>query len=296
MTEFSETGIARRAVIAGCGFVGTAVARLLSANGWSVLGVVSSGDSLSQFVGEPFRVRACDIAEAEAVARLVAEKNAVPDLVIHCASSRRGGVEEYRRVYLSGAEILMKTLRARQFIFTSSTSVYAQTDGSWVTEESEAAPARETARILRETEDLILAHGGSVARLAGIYGPGRSVLLERFFGGTAIIEGDGARWINQVHRDDVASALTCIADCGARGIFNVSDDHPFPQRVLYARLSGMFQRPLPDSGPVNHDRKRAWTNKQVSNAKLRALGWIPRYPSFFDAIENDPGLLQPFLA
>jgi nucleoside-diphosphate-sugar epimerase len=148
---------------------------------------------------------------------------------------------------------------------------------------------------LREAEDHVLAHGGTVARLAGIYGPGRSVLLEKFFNGTAVIEGDGTRWINQAHRDDIAAALKCIADRGARGVFNVSDDHPFPQRVLYARLSSMFQRPLPKAGPVDFQRKRAWTNKQVSNAKLRALGWTPRFPSFFDAIEIDPGLLQPFL-
>ena len=57
----------------------------------------------------------------------------------------------------------------------------------------------------------------------------------------------------------------------------------------------MFQRPLPAAGPVDFQRKRAWTNKQVSNAKLRELGWTPRFPSFFDAIEIDPGLLQPFL-
>ncbi|HEX5177168.1 MAG TPA: NAD-dependent epimerase/dehydratase family protein [Chthoniobacteraceae bacterium] len=295
MSENPHAATTRRVVIAGCGFVGRATARIFHANDWSVLGLTSSRDSLAPFAGEPFPVVACDIANEAAVTALCIDIG-TPDVVIHCASSRRGGADEYRRTYFSGAQILMRSLRPRHFILTSSTSVYAQTDGGWVTEESETAPVRETAQILRETEDYLLEQEGTVARLAGIYGPGRSVLLQRFFNGTAVLEGDGDRWINQVHRDDVASALKCIADRAARGIFNVADNHPFPQRVIYARLSSMFPRPLPRAGPIDPDRKRAWTNKQVSNAKLRALGWQPRFPSFFDAIENDPGLLQPFLS
>ena len=75
-------------------------------------------------------------------------------------------------------------------IFTSSTSVYPQTDGSEVTEDSPADPDRETAQILRETEELILSKEGTVLRLAGLYGPRRSVHLERFLQGTATIEED----------------------------------------------------------------------------------------------------------
>src|SRR6188768_3103242 len=141
MIETPHPATAQTAVIAGCGFVGRAVARMLHANGWSVVGLTSSHESLAQFAGEPFRVVACDIADEAAVGALFAGPGA-PDLVIHCASSRRGGVEEYRRVYLTGAQVLVRTLSARQLIFTSSTSVYGQTDGEWVTEESEAAPMR----------------------------------------------------------------------------------------------------------------------------------------------------------
>ena len=71
----------------------------------------------------------------------------------------------------------MDELRPGRFVFCSSTSVYGQTDGACVTEESPATPGRETGCILRETEDLVLQRTGTVARLAGIYGPGRSVLL-----------------------------------------------------------------------------------------------------------------------
>ncbi len=46
-----------------------------------------------------------------------------------------------------------------------------------------------------------------VARLAGIYGPGRSALLRKFLSGEARIENGGERYLNQVHRDDIAAAL-----------------------------------------------------------------------------------------
>ena len=83
-----------------------------------------------------------------------------------------------------------------------------------------------------------------------------------------------------------------LVETGARGIFNVSDDTPMTQRALYEGLALRLDRPLPSSGPIDPIRKRGWTSKRVSNAKLRALGWAPRFPSFFDAIANDPELLQ----
>jgi nucleoside-diphosphate-sugar epimerase len=273
--------------VAGCGFTGLATARLLHERGWKVIGGTHSAESAAALGGEAFPVIACDITDRAALARLPAV-----EAVVHCASSGRGGVEQYRAVYLEGARALAEVLRPRRFVFTSSTSVYSQTDGSIVTEESAAEPDRETGRVLREAEDVVLALGGSVARLAGIYGPGRSVLLKRFFSGEAIIEGDGGRVINQVHRDDVASALALLTEHGVRGIFNVCDDEPMTQRAVYEWLSQRFQKPLPPSGPIDPNRKRGWTSKRLSNAKLRALGWTPRHPSFRDAVENDPALVQ----
>ena len=272
--------------IAGCGFTGLATARRLHDRGWRVLGGTHSRESAAALAGESFPVLACDITDRAALARL--EK---VDAVIHCASSGRGGVERYRAVYLEGARALAETLAPKQFIFTSSTSVYAQTDGSVVTEESAAVPDRETGRVLRETESFVIARGGCVARLAGIYGPARSVLLKKFFSGEAVIEGDGARVINQAHRDDIAAALVHLLEKHARGIYNVSDDEPMTQRAVHEWLAHHFGKPLPPHGPIDPNRKRGWTSKRVSNAKLRALGWSPRFPSFRDAIINDPTLL-----
>jgi nucleoside-diphosphate-sugar epimerase len=278
-----------RVLIAGCGFTGLATARALHAAGWNVLGCTHSAESARGLAGEPFPVRAADLTDPIAL-RTLAEWRGC-EAVVHCASSGRGGADAYRAVYLGGARNLLEALAPQRLLFTSSTSVYAQNDGAWVTEESPAEPDRETGRILRETEDLVLAAGGCVARLAGIYGPGRSVLLRKFLTGEAAIEGDGARWINQIHRDDIAAALTLLVERAATGIFNVADDTPLTQRDLYTWLAAHFARPLPPTGPIDTNRKRGVTSKRVCNAKLRALGWAPRYPSFYEAVTTDPALV-----
>ena len=111
-------------------------------------------------------------------------------------------------------ETFSATFLNARFFFTSSTSVYAQTDGSWVDESSLAEPTRETGKILRETEEIVLRAGGIVARVAGIYGPGRSFLLRKFLAGEAVIDRERDRFLNQVHRDDIASAMLLLMQSG----------------------------------------------------------------------------------
>src|SRR5262249_14968794 len=209
--------------------------------------------------------------------------------VIHCVSSRGGDVETYCQIYLEGARHLLETFPKAKILFTSSTSVYAQRDGSWVTEESETKPLRETSRILLEVEKLILENGGIVARLAGIYGPGRSALLTKFVNGTAIIAPSNDRFVNQVHRDDIASALFLLLNREAvtpGQIYNVADDQPFLQSACYGWLAQRLNRPLPPIRKSERPRKRGDTNKRVSNAKLRRLGWTSQYPTFSNAMEK----------
>ena len=277
-----------RILVVGCGFVGTAAADLFHAQGWTVAAWTHSTESAGRLSSEkPYAVAAHDITDADAIqtAAELLPGGVAPDVVIDCVSSGRGGgAEQYRRVYLEGARHLLGALRPTRFIFTGSTSVYAQVDGTWVDETSPAAPDRETGRILCGTEELVLAApGGMVARLAGIYGPGRSALLRKFLAGEALIEGDGTRWLNQIHRDDAAAALFRLAQPDAApGIYNAADDTPLAQFDLYHGLALLHGLPLPPTGPIDLHRKRGWTNKRVDNSRLCALGWRPAYPSFLD--------------
>lgn len=274
----------------GCGFVGLHTARLFHDAGWEVIGLTHSPESAEKLTDEPFPILACDIADAHSLQTHCATL-ANADAAIHCASSNRGGAEEYRSVYLEGMRNVSHILQPKTLVFTSSTSVYAQTNGLPVTEKSAAEPQRETGKILRETEDLVLAQSGIVARCAGLYGPGRSVLLQKFFDGRAVVEGDGSRIINQIHRDDAASALFFLVRHNApSGIYNVCDNTPLTQLEVYRWLAQHFQKPLPPSGSIDPHRKRGWTSKRVSNAKLRSLCWEPRFASFQDAIMLDRDL------
>ncbi|MBN8249336.1 MAG: NAD-dependent epimerase/dehydratase family protein [Verrucomicrobia bacterium] len=176
------------------------------------------------------------------------------------------------------------------FAYTSSTSVYGQTTGDWVDEASPAAPGTEAGEVLVATERLVLEAAetgrvpGRILRVAGIYGPGRGHLFQQFLAGEARVQGDGSRWINMIHRDDVASALEAVLTRGANGeVYNAVDDEPVSQREFLAWLAARLGRPMPP--PASEEflarRKRGLTHKRVRNRKLRtATGWDPEYPSY----------------
>ena len=273
-----------RILIAGCGYVGQAAAELFCSAGGTVEGWVRSADSTAALATKPYAVRSVDISQRNDVA----EHARSFDAVVHCASSRGGDAKAYRQIYLDGLHNLLETFPRSKLLFTSSTSVYAQSDGSWVTEESGTAPTRETSRVLLEAEELVLKHAGIVARLAGIYGPGRSALLSKFLAGTAIIDRENDRFINHVHRNDIASALLLLLTKTrqAAGIYNVADDEPILQSECYRWLAGKLNRPMPSIGNLSETRKRGNSNKRVSNAKLHGFGWKPQYPTFADAMEK----------
>jgi nucleoside-diphosphate-sugar epimerase len=268
-----------RILIAGCGYVGEAAADLFHARGWEVEGWTASEQSAAHLSTKPYAVSALDLSDAVAVS----EARGQFDVVLQCASSGGGGPEEYRRVYLAGARNLIQALPDATLLFTSSTSVYAQKDGEIVDETSLAQPAYETGSILREAEELVLANNGIVARLGGIYGPERSFFLRKFLAGKAMIDRAGARFINQVHRDDIVSALFLLVERRAESggqIYNVVDDEPTTAPTVYEWLSLGLKQPEPSRGKLSAKRKRGESNKRVSNQKLRALGWTPRYPNF----------------
>src|SRR5438874_12697643 len=169
-----------RLLIAGCGYVGSAAARLFAEGGWEVIGWTRSG-KLAKPPGESaISLSAVDITDLETVRR----KSFPADVVVHCASS---GADSYLHVYRDGVANLAACFPNARIIFTSSTSVYPQRDGSSVTEESTAEPDSENAQVLRQAEKIVLANDGIGLRVAGIYGPGRSFLLHSVMNGTAVI-------------------------------------------------------------------------------------------------------------
>lgn len=270
-----------RVLIAGCGYVGEAAANQFHAHGWKVEGWTGSADSAAKLSARPYPVRAADLAWPIA-------PTGEFDVIVHCVSSRGGDEEHYRQVYLSGARNLRAAFPEATVLFTSSTSVYAQIDGSVVDENSAAEPGHAKGKILRETEEFVRAAGGIVLRLGGIHGPGRSAIVSKFLRGEAAGRNPG-RFINHVHRDDIVSALLLLAErrheCPGE-IFNVVGDKPTTASDAYDWLAPRLRKPVPRTAANAPPGKRGESNKQVSNHKLRALGWTPRYPTFEAAMSE----------
>jgi nucleoside-diphosphate-sugar epimerase len=226
------------------------------------------------------------------------------DWVVNCASSSHGDAADYRSVYVEGnrrvIEWLLRSGHLQRYVYTSSTGVYGQDDGSWVVESSPTEPGPETARVLVEAERLLLGAAAQrgfpavVLRVAGIYGPQRGFLLRRFLEGAARVEGEGDRWMNMIHREDVAGAIEAALRGGHGGeVYNVVDDEPAQQITVLRWLSENTGKPMPAAVEKPPPGKRAVTSKRVSNHRLRSeLGWRPMYPTFREGYAEELGIPQ----
>ena len=282
-------GALMRVLIIGCGYVGLPLGAELVKQGHAVFGLRRSAAAEAEFKAAGIKPLMADITKAEQLALLPGGY----DWVVNCVSASGGGEEEYREVYLQGTRNLIAWLGAalpKKFVYTSSTSVYGQDDGSLVKENSSMAPAAETAKVLVETERVLLAAARErkfpavILRLAGIYGPDRGHWLKQYMKNEARIEGNGARILNMIHRDDAAGAIIAALKSGRPGeVYNAVDDEPVSLLGFFQWLSGPLGKELPPSAPEDTEtvRKRGVTNKKVSNRRLRMeLGYQFKYPTF----------------
>ena len=212
------------------------------------------------------------------------------DWVVHCVAAG-GDAANYRQTYLEGTRHLIEWLAPpKKFVYTGSTSVYGQTDGSAVKESSPAEPQAETARVLVETEKLLLESFRTskfpavILRLAGIYGPGRGHWFKQFLKNEARVEGDGSRFANMIHREDVVGCILAALKAGRPGeVYNAVDDEPVSLKNFFEWLGATVGKYPPPSVPENPDenRRRGVTNKRVFNRKLKMeLGYQFVYPNF----------------
>jgi nucleoside-diphosphate-sugar epimerase len=274
-----------RVLIVGCGYVGIPLGAVLARSGHEIYGLRRSAPKADELKNAGINPLIADITKLE-------QLEALPggyDWVVNCVSSSGGGASDYRAVYLEGMRYLLSWLSRsppQKLIYTSSTGVYGQNDGSVVTEASPTEPEAETSRVLLETEKLLLQSPkvpGIVLRLAGIYGPNRGYWFKQFLAGEATISGEGGRVLNMVHRDDVVGALIAAMERGEPGrIYNVVDDEPVTQPECFQWLAERTGKPIP---PLSNEsaahRKRGASNKRVSNARLkRELNYCFQYPTF----------------
>jgi nucleoside-diphosphate-sugar epimerase len=278
-----------RVLIVGCGYVGLPLGVELVRLGHEVFGLRRSATAENELKAAGIRPLFGDVTRPGTLAALPQNF----DWVVNCVSSTGSGAEDYRQVYLQGTCNLIEWLAPnppKKFVYTSSTSVYGQTDGSQVKESSPTEPLVETAKILLETEKLLLAAVAErkfpavILRVAGIYGPDRGHWFKQFLKNEARMEGDGSRFLNMIYRDDLIGCVIAALKNGRPGeIYNAADDEPVSQLHFFQWLVQALDKPLPPSEPENPDaaRKRGVTSKRVSNRKLKMeLGYQFKYPNF----------------
>ena len=272
-----------RVLIAGCGDVGTALGLLLAADGHEVFGLRRHPGSLP----DPIRPLAGDLTD---VASLTSIPDGV-DLVAYTAAADRFDDDAYRRAYVDGVANLQSALRARRsrprrLLFTSSTAVYAQTDGGWVDERSPAHPTSFSGRCVVEGERLVLASDvpAIVLRLAGIYGPGRTRLIDRVRNGAATCPDGPPRWTNRIHRDDCAGAARHLLTLEEPDPLWIGVDHePAEECAVLDWLAARLGVPPPRRVPRESGATaRPETSKRCSNRKLLVSGYVFRYPTYRD--------------
>lgn len=267
-------------LIAGCGDVGSRLAEQVSALGWPVHGLRRTVAALPACVLPV----AGDLQQA---ARPTAWPQGELDYLVYCAAASQHDEAGYRLAYVEGLRHVLAWLaqsgqRPRRLLFVSSSSVYAQADGGWVDETSPAAAPGYSGQIMREAERLALDSGipATLVRLTGIYGPGREWLLKQARLGYRVVS-EPPLYGNRIHADDAAGLLAFLLQADARGValddcYIGVDDEP----AALHEVMGWLRERLGVSHWAEESAVRRSGSKRCSNARARALGWAPRYPSY----------------
>lgn len=166
-----------------------------------------------------------------------------------------------------------------RLVYLSSTGVFGSARGA-VDEDTPVEPSWTTARGRIDAEFCFLPLGAMVLRIAGIYGPERSTLARLQAGAVRLPEQGGGR-ISRVHVDDLVEAIRVVLQRGEPGaIYCVADDRPASQEETVSWLCERLGLPMPPRVPLESLHASLRGDRAVSNARLKALGWRPRYPDY----------------
>ena len=255
-------------LIFGMGYTASRIAARLRVEGWQVTGTrrMSAGDAIA------FEDRAAVLTALDGATHIL---SSVPP-------KGEGGdpvLEQY------GADIASSG--AKWIGYLSSTGVYGDTGGAWVDESASIGTGRRTARAEADEAWQKL---GSIFRLPGIYGPGRSA-LERVRKRKAHRIDLPDQVFSRVHVDDIVSGVVA-AMAGPDGIYNLADDFPCSQNVVidYAcallGLDPSFVQSLEAAQLSPMSQAFYAENRRISNRKARRLlAWKPLYPTYKQGLD-----------
>jgi nucleoside-diphosphate-sugar epimerase len=277
-----------RLLIFGYGFSGRVLARRMSARGWPVAATYR-GDAGAAAIAADGHAPV-DLGDRDAVTDALGEASA---LLVTAPPGGQG---------CPGLNNLVGPLAEAQAFpdwigYLSTTGVYGDRQGRWVTEQSRlAAQSVEGARRVGAERDWLDVGRGmgltvTIFRLPGIYGPGRSA-FDRLRSGTARRIAAPGQVFSRIHVEDLATGLEAsIARPRAGGIYNLCDDEPAPNSevIAYAaRLLGLDPPPevaLAEANLSPMAMRFYAESKRVSNALAKAeLGWRPAFPTYREGL------------
>ena len=268
-------------LIAGCGYVGSALARLLVADGHTVWGLRRNVDALPEGV----RPLAADLFDPATLRTLPREL----DFVFYTAGSSGFTDDAYRTAYVDGPNYLLKALAEggtalRRLFFTSSTGVYAQNNGEWVDEESPVEPVRFSGKRLVEAESVFhrSLQAATVVRLGGIYGPGRTRLIDQVRSGEAYRAAGRVKYLNLIHLDDCAGVLRHLMTVpNPAGCYVAVDNEPVEKNELLQWTAAQLGLPpLPVKEVAEAQEPQRGGNRRIRNARLLSTGYEFTYPTY----------------
>lgn len=261
-------------VLAGCGDLGTEAGLRFAAAGHRVLGLRRSPQHLPEAItGLPVD--------------LATERPDLPDdteVVVVALTADRRDADGYRRTYLDGMTNTLDALDRRglrpRLLFVSSTAVYGVDDGSEIDEDTPTEPSSATGRVIVETERAMHARRPDAVslRLAGIYGPGRTSLIDQVRDGSARVP-DTPRHTNRIHRDDAAAAIVHLTTAVGEPapVYLGVDDRPVERAEVLRFLADELGAPHP---PVTSGGATRGGDKLCRNDRLRATGFTFAHPTY----------------
>ncbi len=268
-------------LIAGCGYVGAELAAQLQNEKHQVIGLSRSASGLPRGV-QAFRA---DVSERDSLLDIPEDIDFLVYSVAASDRSERG----YHLAYVKGLQNILSVLREKssklqRVFFTSSSSVYGQDEGEWVDEDSETVPSGFSGAKMLEAEEMALSHSypATIVRLSGIYGPGRTWMIQQVAQGKANCYFGAPRYTNRIHRDDCAGAIRHLMGLAEpKNRYLVSDDEPNDRSEFIRWLQVQLDAPQPQTLAPEHASQRALaSNKRCRNDRLKASGYQLKYPTY----------------
>ncbi|MBM3998114.1 MAG: SDR family oxidoreductase [Planctomycetes bacterium] len=282
-----------RALILGCGYLGSRVANRWLAAGDEVWGLTRSDARGSRLVELGIRPIVGDVTRRETLPALTGF-----DVVLSSFGFDRASGHSAHDLYVGGLQNVLDRIGAggndgSRFIQISSTGVFGEQIDAWVDENTPCSPRRAGGVACLAAERLLatsaLADRSIVLRLAGIYGPGR-LPRRRELAASEPIAADPSGYLNLIHVDD-ATDVVVAAERRAPlpGLYVVSDGAPARRAAFYAEIARLLRLPAPrflEPGRPPPGTERAFGSKRIDNSKLRAeLGVRLRYPSYREGLQ-----------